>query len=819
MSKEKLKIETALLVEGDCPHCAERLQTLLLRHKGIEQAHIHGDPAVLCLHFDPNLVTLAAVDRMARDTGSELSHRYRHARFRLATLASADAAGPLARALEAVEGVLHANVNIAAASISLAFDSEKTSQAALKEVVSEMGFALLEEHGCAPSVSCCGGHAHTHAHAAGHHHHGHESHDHHHHVGCAHGKVPSFLPAWLREHWTMVLVVLAGLFFGLGWLGEHFWGWSPQVARGFYVLAYLAGGYDISTHALPGLLRGRFDTDVLMLAAALGAAAIGQWSEGAFLLFLFALGHAGEHYALDRARRAVDELGRLMPKTAWVRRDTELVETPIEAVEIGAVVVVRAGDRIPVDGTVLQGRSAVDQGPITGESQPVLKEPGDKVFAATVNAENALEVEVTKLAQDNTLQRVMQMVAEAQAQRGPTQRFTQKFTRWFVPAVLLATVAMMVLPPALGLLPAKDAFYRAMLLLVASSPCALALGTPAAVLAGIAQAARNGVLIKGGVHLENLGSVKVVALDKTGTLTEGRFRLTDLEPGADASSQQLLAAAAALEEQSNHPLSQAVVEHARAQDLSWSHALAIENIAGRGLKGEVDGRQMAIGSHRFVGEAAVIPEQVSARVEALEGEGKTVILMACEGVYMGLLALADEPRAEARETLSALRTQGVEILVMLTGDNDSAAQRVGQLVGLTEVRAGLLPADKLEAVRGLQEKHGLLAMVGDGINDAPALALADVGVAMGGAGTAVALETADVALMSDDLSKLPYAVALSRASRAVIKQNLCISLGVIAILIGTSVTGLLPLGPTVVAHEGSTLLVVLNALRLLRFRL
>ncbi len=824
MSEKKLKIETALLVEGDCPHCAERLQAVLRSHKGIEKAHIQGDPAVLCLHFDPNLVTLAAVERMARDVGSELSHRYRHARFLLTTLASADAAEPLARALEALDGVLHANVNLAAASVSVAFDSEKTSEEALKSVVVGMGFDLVAETARAREVhEPCQGHSHGHGHSHDHSH-GH-SHSHSHsrahgdgHVGCAHGKVPSFVPAWLKERWTVALVVAAGFFFLLGWLGERYGGFTPELARVFYILAYIAGGYDISTHALPGLLKGRFDTDVLMLAAAAGAAVIGQWSEGAFLLFLFALGHAGEHYALDRARKAVDELGQLMPKSARVRRGEEIVEVPVEQVAVGELVVVRPGDRIPVDGTVSKGRSAVDQSPITGESQPVAKEPGAEVFAGTINSENALEVEVTKLAQDNTLHRVMQMVAEAQGQKSPTQQFTQKFTRWFVPTVLVATLAMVVVPPMLGYLAPKEAFYRAMLLLVASSPCALALGTPATVLAGIGQAARHGVLIKGGVHLENLGEVKVLALDKTGTLTEGRFQVTDTEPAPDVSVEELLALAGALEQQSSHPLARAVVEHAQGQGVGWTAAEGLENVSGRGLRGQVDGRDVLVGSRQFVLEGMAEEPKLLARVDELEEEGKTVMLVSHEGRYHGLLALADQPRAEAREALQALRRLGVTTLAMLTGDNARAAQRVGDLVGVTEVRSGLLPGDKVEAVRELRAKSGRLAMIGDGINDAPALALADVGIAMGGAGTAVALETADVALMSDDLSKLPYAIGLSRASRSIIKQNLFISLGVIGLLVVTSVLGLVPLGPTVVAHEGSTLVVVFNALRLLRYK-
>lgn len=622
---------------------------------------------------------------------------------------------------------------------------------------------------------------------------------------------------WLKKRWTLVLVVATGVFFLLGWMGERYWSFTPELARTCYVLAYIAGAYDISAHALLDLLKGCFDTDLLMLAAAGGAAAIGQWSEGAFLLFLFALAHAGEEYAMDCAREAVDELGQLMPKAARVRRDDQIVEVPIEQVMVGELVVVRPGDRIPVDGTVVKGRSAVDQSAITGESRPVAKEPGLEVFAGTINAENALEVEVTKLAEDNTLQRILRMVSEAQEQKGPTQQFTQRFTRWFVPLVLLATLAMIVIPPLLGNLTPKEAFYRAMLLLVASSPCALALGTPAAILTGIGQAARHGVLIKGGVHLENLSQVKTLAFDKTGTLTEGRFQVTDLEPAHGVSSRELLILAGALEQQSSHPLAEAVVKYAQGQGLAWAAAEGLENVSGLGLRGLVEGREVLVGSPRFVLEEIPEDSGLRERVDVLEGEGKTVVLVIQEGRYRGLLALADHPRGDAKQALQALRELGFSTFTMLTGDNARAAQRVGDLIGVTEVRAELLPEDKTEVVRELRVGSSLVAMVGDGINDAPALALADVGIAMGGEGTAVAVETADVVLMSDDLSKLPFAIELSRASRAIIKQNLVISLGVIGLLSVTSVFGLVPLGPTVIAHEGSTIVVILNALRLFRF--
>ena len=547
---------------------------------------------------------------------------------------------------------------------------------------------------------------------------------------------------------------------------------------------------------------------------------LGEWAEGAFLLFLFSLGHAGEHFALDRARDAVNALGELMPTTAQVRRGQQIVALPVERVVPGDLVVVRPGDRLPVDGVVARGASSIDQSPITGESVPVPKQAGDTVYAGTINQEAALDVRVTRLAQDTTLNRVIQMVAEAQSQQSPTQQLAQRFASKFVPAVLILTGLVIVVPPLAGWMTLEASFYRAMLLLVAASPCALAIGTPAAVLAAIAQAARNGVLIKGGAHLENLGMVKVMAFDKTGTLTQGRFAVTDVVSLDGAGPQALLGLVAAVEQQANHPLALAVVQEARAQNLDLPVANGLQNLAGRGVQSEVNGRAVLVGSLDLFREqyGRDVPDHVMQVVGELEEAGKTTIIVGNDGRYLGVLALADMARPGVRQTMQSLLHLGIEKLVLLTGDHHVVAQQVGQQVSVTDVRAGLLPGDKVAAVRELEREYGAVAMVGDGVNDAPALAAATVGIAMGGAGTAVALETADVALMADDLGQLPFAVGLSRASRRIILQNLAIALGVIGFLVLSSVLGWLALSGTVILHEGSTIVVVLNALRLLRYR-
>jgi Cd2+/Zn2+-exporting ATPase len=453
---------------------------------------------------------------------------------------------------------------------------------------------------------------------------------------------------------------------------------------------------------------------------------------------------------------------------------------------------------------------------------PVEKAPGDPVFAGSVNGEAALEVKVTRLAKDSTLARVMKMVEEAQGQRSPTQQTVERFTRVFVPAVLAATALVIVVPPILGV-PFRVSFMRAMTLLVATSPCALALSTPASILAGVAQAARNGVLVKGGVHLENLGRVRAIAFDKTGTITHGQSEVTDVIrlPGSNSlatDEDSLLALAAAIESRSAHPLAKAIVRAARTQGLSLPQVAEVESLPGQGLRASVNSRAVMIGSRRLMKEQQVpVPTGAQELEGRLQAAGKTTTLVAVDGQVEGILALADTLRPDALEAIRALRQMGVSKTVILTGDNARVASAIAEQAGVTLVRAELMPEDKVTTIRALRDEFGPTAMVGDGVNDAPALAHATVGIAMGGAGTDVALETADVALMGDDLSRLPFAVGLGRATRAIIRQNLAISLGVIALLTVASLTGLSGMGAAILVHEGSTLLVVTNALRLLGY--
>ncbi|MAT42415.1 MAG: cadmium-transporting ATPase [Anaerolineaceae bacterium] len=789
MTEKTVEITLSVLLsdwDDECDPCIEELQDRLQVHKGIIETHLHvdHDPIDLCIHYDPNLISLSAVKRLAQKAGAELSNGYVHEEIPFDGLESADSAIVVGEALENLGGMLHARLNYAAGLALVAYDQQELSSDQIRDTMRNFGAIPRSK----PIVTTA-------------------------------GEQTRNLWFILQEHSDLVIVGMSGLFLLIGWLSEMFTEMPGGVVITFYLLSYLTGGFDLMRHAVPAVMRGKFDTDVLMLAAALGAAFLGAWAEGSFLLFLFGLGHAGEHFALERARNAVNALGELMPKTARVRREGSIVVSPVEELMVGEIVIVRPGDRIAVDGKIIRGESAVDQSPITGESMPVQKQPGDEVFAGTINQDAALEVEITRLAKDNTLSRVMEMVAEAQGQQSPTQQFTERFTTWFVPVVLVLVILVAALPPLFSWMPFSDSFYRAMLLLVAASPCALAIGTPAAVLAGIAQAARNGVLIKGGVHLENLGQLKAMAFDKTGTLTKGQFEVTDVLPENSMSADDLLGLAAAVELHSNHPLAMAVVRAARNKNLSIPKADGLENVPGKGVKSRVNGLPVWMGSFKLFEEEEIqITGPIREKLMSLEEDGKTTMLISKGDHIVGVLGLADVPRPNVKLVLDHLRKLGISHLIMLTGDNQKVANKISGLIGVTDVEAELLPQEKLKTIQRLQKKYGAVAMTGDGVNDAPALAAATVGISLGGAGTAVALETADVALMADDLGKLPFAVGLSRASRLIIQQNLIISLGVILLLIVTSVLGLVQLSWAVVLHEGSTIIVVLNALRLLGYK-
>ncbi|HET9064317.1 MAG TPA: heavy metal translocating P-type ATPase [Gemmatimonadales bacterium] len=792
MSKQ-VRIDLTLLLP-DLPdqadECVRRLETMLGSVPGIERVHVaHKDGmnlGELCLHFDPARVSVKDVQQLARSSGAQIGARYAHLSIPLQVIGAEDAGMSIERALMDLPGVLNVLVSLPAQQALIEFDRQLTDAKALREKLDALGVAAARPAapGVEPSVNASG------------------------------------LLEWYRRHRELAWSLGSGLFLVTGFGLEHWSGASLGLVVTLYLCAYLLGGLDLIKHWSTAVLSGRvtFDIHLLMLLAAIGAAVLGAWAEGAFLLFLFSLAHALEHAAMGRARDAIRALGDLAPRSATIQRGEGTVSVPVEQVRPFDIVIVRSGESVPVDGEVTAGSSSVNQAPITGESVPVAKAAGDEVFAGTINGDGVLHIQATRVVGDRTLDRVVKLVAEAQVQKAPTQLFTERFERIFVPVVLVADVLLIVIPPLIGAWDLSTSFYRGMALLVAASPCALALGTPAAVLTGIAQAARSGVLIKGGAHLENLGQLRALALDKTGTLTEGHPEVTDLRTLSGTDEGELLRVAAGIEQHSQHPLAAAVVRAAEQRGVTPSAASDVQSVTGRGVRGVIDGTATAIGTlELWESSGGTIPEEIRREVEELQAGGRSTMAVEHGGRWLGVLGVADRPREGVADTLNQLRALGIGPIVMLTGDNAGVGNAVGQEVGVDEVRSRLLPEDKVTAIRELSDAHGQVAMVGDGVNDAPALANATVGIAMGGAGTAIALETADVALMADDLGKLVFAVGLSRQARAVIRQNLYISLTVIGTLVLATTTGVSGIGLAVLVHEGSTLVVVANALRLLRY--
>jgi Cd2+/Zn2+-exporting ATPase len=790
---DKLKLDIGVLlpeVTDARDACVARLVAALEAQPGVVRAHIagiDGPEATLCLHFDPQQVTIAEVRKLAAISGASIATRYGHAVFPIRVVGSEDVFLRIESALSSVPGVLAATVNTASQSARVEFDREQTSAELIEQAIVELGYApaSVVPEAAAPTVD-----------------------------------IEPPTSTWYGRNHELLWSLMAGAMLTIAWTGTRWLGMPHGIGIALYISAYVFGSYDLVRHAFADLRKGRiaFDIDLLTLLAAIGAAILGEWAEGALLLFLFSLAHALEHAATGRARSAIKALGALAPRTARVIRDAVLVDVPVEDVRRDEVVSVRPSERIPVDGVVVRGESAVNQAPITGESMPIDKVVGASVFAGTVNGDGSLEIRTTNAVGDRTLDRVVQLVTEAQTQKAPTQQFTDRFERVFVPTVLVGDFLLIALPPMLGIWPLELSFYRGMAVLVAASPCALALGTPVSVLAGIAQAARNGVLIKGGAHLEQLGRLRAMAFDKTGTLTVGQPEVTDVAAVDGVDSEELLRVAAAVERQSQHPLALAVVRRAEAASLTLPEVGALTSITARGVQAQVAGALVEIGSSRLWQERGEeIPQAILDAVATLQGNGRSTMIVKHGDRWLGTLGLSDQPRANVRPVLESLRGMGIRPLVMLTGDNRGVAEAIAAEVGVDAFEAELLPEDKVSAIRALREKHGEVAMVGDGVNDAPALAHATVGIAMGGAGTAVALETADIALMGDDLGKLPFAVGISRQARRIIQQNLWLSLAIIAGLLAATATGASGIGLAVLIHEGSTLVVLANALRLLAY--
>ena len=806
---EKLKLEIPVIlpeVPDEKDQCVNRLITLLQGKKELAEVHIDkGDDTEvprLCFHYDPRLISIDRVRSLAKQAGAEITGKYGHKLIEVHGIRHTRHARHIERNLQHKKGILEVSVS-ASGMVRLEFDATITEESEILKALQKEGLEIPDKQ-----------------------------------VSAERFLTRVSMQKEDSEKTELLFSVISGILLGIGFglsLIDPVPGW---ISLALYIGAYFFGGFYTAREAIGTVSKGGFEIDFLMMVAAIGAAFLGKWAEGALLLFLFSMGHALEHYAMNRARKSIAALAELAPKTALLKKDGRTKEVGIEKLGIGDVILVKPNSKIPADGIVTGGESSVDQSAITGESVPVDKSPAAKareddtgeeeikdenrVFSGTMNGNNTLEVKVIKEAKDSTLSRLVELVHEAQTQKSPTQRFTDRFEKYFVPSVLGLVVilhgAFLVIDETFS-----DSFYRAMAVLVAASPCALAISTPSAVLSGVARAARSGVLIKGGRPLEDMGVLTALAFDKTGTLTEGEPKITSVVPLDNTNEHELLKIAVAVESLSDHPLAKAIVRDGRKKlgKEDFPEAGNLEAVSGKGIKARIGKDEIYIGNldlYESLDENKP-SEKIKKELNALEAGGNTAMLVRRNGDYLGAIALMDTARAEAKNTLEQLKKIGIRRMIMLTGDNQRVADAIAREIGLTEAWGSLLPEEKVEAVKKLKEKESKVAMVGDGVNDAPAMAHSTVGIAMGAAGSDVALETADIALMGDNLGILPFAIGLSRKAKGIIRQNLWISLGIISILVPATVLGLANIGIAVLIHEGSTLVVVFNALRLLGYKM
>ncbi|MCM4159284.1 heavy metal translocating P-type ATPase [Antarcticibacterium flavum] len=824
MKKTQVKLPILLPeVPDENDRCVQRLMDHLQNREGIEKVHIasekEDDTPQLCFHYDPDVISIAQIRKLAKQAGASLTNEFGHSLLEVEGIRHARHARKIQNALRELEEIMEASVSESGI-IRLEFIKAKTNEEDFRQILRNEGLKIRSaKKNERISLETAENDEHSHEEAElkdeGH------AHDH----GGIFGKNTEM-------YFSIICGVLLGTGFGLSYVET-----VPEwVSLALYIGAYFFGGYFTAKEAIETVAKGGFEIDFLMLVAAIGAAILGEWAEGALLLFLFSLGHALENYAMNKARKSIAALADLAPKTALIKRDGKTREVKIEELQVGDIVVVRSNTKISADGVVVNGNSSVNQAPITGESVPVDKtsvpdpdkdyskesEIKDKhrVFAGTINGNSTLEVKVIKTSQDSTLSRLVKLVNEAQTQKSPTQLLTDKFEKYFVPSVLVLVVllnfAFLVLDESFS-----ESFYRAMAVLVAASPCALAISTPSAVLSGVARAARGGVLVKGGRPLEDLGVLTAIAFDKTGTLTEGKPKLTQIITFTDISEEELLKAAVAVEALSDHPLAKAVVRDGKKRlgNTQILEARDLEAVLGKGIKASLGEDKVYIGNLDLFDalDDQKPSQEIVEKVRDQEAAGNTTMLIRRNEEYIGIIALMDTPREEAKATLVELKKIGIKRMIMLTGDNQKVADAVAKEIGLTDAWGSLLPEEKVDAIKKLKKQEDKVAMVGDGVNDAPAMAHSTVGIAMGAAGSDVALETADIALMADKLETLPFAIGLSRKAKSIIKQNLWVSLGIVALLIPATIFGFANIGIAVLVHEGSTLLVVANALRLLAY--
>ncbi|MCH1624164.1 heavy metal translocating P-type ATPase [Fredinandcohnia quinoae] len=624
-------------------------------------------------------------------------------------------------------------------------------------------------------------------------------------------------PFWKQKE--SIKVYISTVLVLISWLLTNQYEEGSLIPTIGYGLAIIIGGYTLFIEGLKNLVKLKFDMNTLMTVAVIGAAAIGEWSEGATVVILFAISEVLERYSMDKARNSIESLMEIAPKEALIRRGNDEITVHVDNIQVGDIMIVKPGQKLAMDGVVVKGTSTINQAAITGESVPVSKSIDEEVYAGTLNEDGLLEVRVTKRVEDTTLAKIIHLVEEAQAEKAPSQAFVDKFAKYYTPAIIVLAILIIVIPPLFLNGDWYEWIYRGLAVLVVGCPCALVVSTPVAIVTAIGNAAKHGVLIKGGIHLEEAGTLKVIAFDKTGTLTKGIPSVTDTI-FYKSDEQKVMTITAAIEKGSQHPLASAIIRKAEKENSPFKD-VNVENfqsITGKGVRADVDGVTYYVGSPKLFAELYSVEDKIKQQILQLQEQGKTVMIVGTEIEILSLIAVADKVRESSKDVIEKLHKIGIEKTVMLTGDNYGTARAIGKELGVKEIKADLLPEHKLTYIKNLQEKYNKVAMVGDGVNDAPALATATIGIAMGGAGTDTALETADIALMSDDLRKLPYTIKLSRKALTIIKQNISFSLGIKLLALLLIVPGWLTLWLAIFADMGATIIVTLNSLRLLRVK-
>jgi Cd2+/Zn2+-exporting ATPase len=802
--------------------CEPCMRQFLRSTEGIKAVDLDRRGTCFIVTYDDTYLPLPRVQDVIADAHSNVAEQAQHDTLLLTGLDCADCATTLERGVKRLDGVIHVNANFATSKMAVGYQAGTLSRVQIEQLIRELGYDVVNgstgrlavlspaKGSCGSSCAC-----------------GVEQHEHH---GSAHHDeiaAPETIQAvnpgnplvWLNNFWQRYNRWLPTAFAALVWtlaFALELFHATDLLVNALYGIAIVIGGYRIARSGYFALVRGRtLGIDLLMTIAVVGAAVIGQWSEGAAVVVLFSLGEMLEGVTMDKMRHSIRGLIDFSPREATIKTEAGEQRVIVDQVQLGALMLVRPGERIAADGRIVLGSTTINQAPITGESLPVEKAVGDDVFAGTLNEHGYIEVEVTKRAEETMIAKIIALVQEAQGSRAPSQRFVDQFARYYTPAIIVIAVLVALVPPLLtggALLPW---LYKALVLLVIACPCALVISTPVSIVAAIGRASRSGVLIKGGAYLEAMSKVKAIAFDKTGTITRGHPMVTDILPLDGRTENELLIQFAAIESRSEHPLAKAILDSARERGLSWPEPVDFLALPGRGAQATVDGAFVTVGKpHLF----EYVSDEVQVQVDRLQQEGKTVLLARQFGTIHGLIAVADEIRADAPQAIKALKVCGISSLIMLTGDNEKTARVVAQQLDLDEVRANLLPDQKTQAMRELVATHPAVAMIGDGINDAPALASATVGIAMGVAGSDTALETADIALMKDDLSKLPYLIRLSRATLRTIQTNVTFSLLVKVAFLVLTLIGIANLWLAILADTGAALLVIANGMLLLRFR-